>query len=210
MSYIFWKLWHSAIIWPICIPIYYILRGVRVVLTQDLTPLPKWSVVLLLKSLFWGGFLWAVVVVKFHRVFNNTAWYSDQSYTIITLCKHRLADDDNDNDYIQRWRWRWRRWRGGEEKWVQEQSPEWASKAGLKSHTRNCQRLGISIYFQSMWNGLVNYFTKIQMLPFLEQNKWVNSEKQCTSSLWRGATSISEDIFILSIQWRLTNLSLII
>ena len=59
------------------------------------------------------------------------------------------------------------------EKWVQEQSPEWASKAGLKSHTRNCQRLGISIYFQSMWNGLVNYFTKIQMLLLLEQNKWV-------------------------------------
>ena len=103
MSYIFWKLWHSAIIWPIWKPFEYILRCVRVVLTQrieDLTPLPKWSVVLLLKSLFWGGSLWAVVVVKFLRVFNNTAWYYDQSYMIITLCKHRLAVDDNDNDYI--------------------------------------------------------------------------------------------------------------
>ena len=42
-------------------------------------------------SLICGGSLWAVVVVKFHRVINNTTWYYDQSYTIMTLCKHRLA-----------------------------------------------------------------------------------------------------------------------
>ena len=42
-------------------------------------------------SLICGGSLWAVVVVKFHRVINNTTWYYDQSYTIMTLCKHRLG-----------------------------------------------------------------------------------------------------------------------
>ena len=43
-------------------------------------------------SLICGGSLWAVVVVKFHRVINNTTWYYDQSYTIMTLCKHGLVD----------------------------------------------------------------------------------------------------------------------
>ena len=45
-----------------------------------------------LVSLICGGSLWAVVVVKFHRVINNTTWYYDQSYTIMTLCKHGLVD----------------------------------------------------------------------------------------------------------------------
>ena len=48
----------------------------------------------MVEPLISGGSLWAVVERYFHRVINNTISYYDQLYTIMSLCKHRLARVD--------------------------------------------------------------------------------------------------------------------